>query len=63
MIGETFRSGPEALPVAKDGKLDPIGYQTLLDDMTDQGQIGPPAPTPEKYLDTSYWEEAIKTLN
>jgi ABC-type nitrate/sulfonate/bicarbonate transport system substrate-binding protein len=55
--------GPEALPVAKDGKLDPVGYQALLDDMTNQGQIGPPAPTPEKYLDTSYWEEAIKTLN
>jgi ABC-type nitrate/sulfonate/bicarbonate transport system substrate-binding protein len=54
--------GPEALPVAKDGKLDPVGYQALLNDMTDQGQIGPPAPTPEKYLDTSYWEEAIKTL-
>lgn len=44
-------------------ELDPVGYQALLDDMTNQGQIGPPAPTPEKYLDTSYWEEAIKTLN
>jgi ABC-type nitrate/sulfonate/bicarbonate transport system substrate-binding protein len=55
--------GPDALAVAKDGRLDPVGYQALLNDMTDQGQIGPPAPTPEKYLDPSYWEEAEKTLH
>jgi ABC-type nitrate/sulfonate/bicarbonate transport system substrate-binding protein len=55
--------GPDALPVAKDGELDIMGFQALLKDMTEQGQIGPPIPAPEKYLDTSYWEEAERSLH
>jgi ABC-type nitrate/sulfonate/bicarbonate transport system substrate-binding protein len=51
--------GPKAT-VPPNGKIDLAGYQALLKDMTDQGQIGPPVPPAQKYLDTSYWEEAQK---
>jgi len=54
--------GPESLAVAKDGELDVPGFQALLKDMVDQGQIGPAVPAPEKYLDSSYWEEARGSL-
>jgi ABC-type nitrate/sulfonate/bicarbonate transport system substrate-binding protein len=54
--------GPNALPVAKDGELDVPGFQALLQDMTDQGQVGPTVPSPTKYLDPSYWEEARRSL-
>jgi hypothetical protein len=53
--------GPDAVAADKDGKLDPIGFQALLNDMIEQGQIAPAAPRPEKYLDTSYWAEAERT--
>jgi ABC-type nitrate/sulfonate/bicarbonate transport system substrate-binding protein len=49
--------GPKAT-APYDGKLDVQGYQALLQDMTDQGQIAAPAPPPQTFLDTSYWEEA-----
>lgn len=55
--------GPDAVAADKDGNLDPIGFQALLNDMIEQGQIAPAAPRPEKYLDTSYWAEAERTLH
>jgi ABC-type nitrate/sulfonate/bicarbonate transport system substrate-binding protein len=55
--------GPNSVTVGKDGQLDPAAYQALLNDMTDQGQIGPPAPPAAKFLDASYSEEARKTVH
>jgi ABC-type nitrate/sulfonate/bicarbonate transport system substrate-binding protein len=55
--------GPNGLPVLKDGQLDLVGFDALLEDMTEQGQIGPPVPSPGKYLDRSYWDEAERSLH
>jgi ABC-type nitrate/sulfonate/bicarbonate transport system substrate-binding protein len=53
----------ETSPVpVRDGQIDLEGYKHLLKDMTDLGQIGPPAPPADKYIDQSYWEEARRTL-
>jgi len=54
--------GPEGIPVPKDGELDTLGFEALLKDMTEQGQIGPPVPAPDKYLDRTYWEDARRSL-
>jgi ABC-type nitrate/sulfonate/bicarbonate transport system substrate-binding protein len=54
--------GPEGQPVAKDGELDDLAFRALLADMTEAGQIGPPVPSPGKYLDRTYWEEARRSL-
>jgi ABC-type nitrate/sulfonate/bicarbonate transport system substrate-binding protein len=54
--------GPNAPYVARDGELDIPGFEALLKDMADQGHIGPPVPAPAKYLDRSYWEEAMRSL-
>jgi ABC-type nitrate/sulfonate/bicarbonate transport system substrate-binding protein len=55
--------GPDAAAVPKDGELDLVGYQALLSDMVDRGQIGPAVPAPEKYVDQAYWQEAKKALD
>lgn len=55
--------GPNAIKVERDGKLDMVGYQVMLDDMVDRGLLDPPAPSPDKYVDASYWEEAERTLH
>lgn len=41
-----------------DGKLDVAGYDVLMQGMAEQGQIGPPLPPPQKFLETKYWQEA-----
>ena len=48
--------------VAKDGKIDFIGLQNLIDAIAEQGDIGPPVPKAAKYVDTTYLEEALKSL-
>lgn len=48
--------------VAKDGELDMAGFQAAIDVMVEQGDLKPPIPRPEKYLDLSYWREAIKSI-
>jgi ABC-type nitrate/sulfonate/bicarbonate transport system substrate-binding protein len=54
--------GPKATAPAKDGKLEPLDYQVMIADMVERGQIDPPPPSPDKFLDTSYWDEAERTL-
>jgi ABC-type nitrate/sulfonate/bicarbonate transport system substrate-binding protein len=54
--------GPQALGVTPDGVLDVAGYQALLKDLADQGQIAAPPSPPDRYVDTSYWEEARRTI-
>ena len=54
--------GPNATAPGKDGKLDPVDYQVMIADMVERGQIDPPPPSPNKFLDTSYWQEAERTL-
>jgi ABC-type nitrate/sulfonate/bicarbonate transport system substrate-binding protein len=55
--------GPDAVAVQKDGKPDLVGYQVMLNDMVDRGLIDAPPPSPEKFVDTTYWEKAQRTLN
>jgi len=55
--------GPAAIGRQKDGKPDLVGYQVMLDDMVDRGLIDPPPPKPEKFVDSSYWEKAVRTLD
>jgi ABC-type nitrate/sulfonate/bicarbonate transport system substrate-binding protein len=55
--------GPDAITVEKDGKPDLVGYQVMLNDMIDRGMIGAPAPSPDKFVDWTYWEKAQITLN
>lgn len=54
--------GPNATQPSKDGKLDPLDYQVMIADMVERGQIDPPPPSPDKFIDTSYWAEAERTL-
>lgn len=54
--------GRNSIAVGKDGELDLIGYQALLNDMIERGQIDLKASAPEKYIDATYWEEARKTI-
>jgi hypothetical protein len=35
----------------------------MLNDMVDRGMIGAPAPSPEKFVDWTYWEKAKSALN
>jgi ABC-type nitrate/sulfonate/bicarbonate transport system substrate-binding protein len=55
--------GPDAMGKQKDGKPDLVGYQVMLNDMVDRGLLEPPAPRPEKFVDSAYWEKAVSTLN
>jgi hypothetical protein len=52
----------KAVTVAKDGEVDLVGLQEIINAIAEQGDVGPPIPKAEKYLDLSYWEEARKTL-
>ena len=54
--------GPNATAPDEDGKLDKLDYQVMIADMVERGQIDPPRPSPDKFIDTSYWEEAERTL-
>jgi len=54
--------GPGAISVEKDGKLDLAGYQVMINDMVERGQLDPPAPTPENFVDATYWEAAEGAL-
>lgn len=54
--------GPNATVRAKDGKLDKLDYQVMIADMVERGQLDPPPPSPDKFIDTSYWDEAERTL-
>lgn len=54
--------GPGAISVPKDGKLDLVGYQIMINDMVERGQLDPPAPKPENFVDPTYWEAAERTL-
>jgi NitT/TauT family transport system substrate-binding protein len=53
--------GPDAT-VGKDGEPELTGFTALLKDMSDQGHIASPAPPPRKFIDASYWNEAVKSL-
>lgn len=48
--------------VAKDGEVDMAGLQAVIDAMAEQGDFKPPIPRPEKYVDLSYWREAVKGI-
>jgi hypothetical protein len=50
-------------PSAKDGKPDLLGYQVMLYDMVERGLIDALRPSPEKFVDMTYWEKAVCTLN
>jgi ABC-type nitrate/sulfonate/bicarbonate transport system substrate-binding protein len=52
----------KAVTVAKDGEVDLVGLQEIINAIAEQGDVGPPIPKAEKYLDLSYWEEARTTL-
>jgi hypothetical protein len=54
--------GPNAIAPGRDGELDLVGYQVLLADMVERGQLDSPAPPPEKFVDPTYWQEARKSL-
>jgi ABC-type nitrate/sulfonate/bicarbonate transport system substrate-binding protein len=48
--------------VAKDGEVDLVGLQEIINAVADQGDIGPPTPKAQNYIDLSYWEEAHKSV-
>jgi ABC-type nitrate/sulfonate/bicarbonate transport system substrate-binding protein len=48
--------------VAKDGEIDIVGLQELVNVVAGLGDIRPPVPKAEKYIEPSYWEEALKTV-
>lgn len=50
------------LILAKDGEVDMAGLQAVIDAMAEQGDLKPPLPRPDKYVDLSYWQEAIKSI-
>jgi hypothetical protein len=53
--------GPNAT-VGEDGEPELRGFTALLQEMAEQGQIGSPPPPPQKFIDASYWIEAMKSL-
>lgn len=48
--------------IAKDGEMDMAGLQAVIDAMAEQGDLKPPLPRPDKYVDLTYWREAVKNL-
>lgn len=52
----------EAETIAKDGKIDLVGLQELINAIVAQGDMPAPPPKPDKYLDLSYWTEAMASL-
>lgn len=53
-----FASNTET--IAKDGAIDLVGLQNLIDAVAEQGDIGPPTPKASKYVDMTYWQDAQK---
>jgi NitT/TauT family transport system substrate-binding protein len=47
----------------RDGEIDPVGLQVLIDGIVEQGDL-PPSPNLRagKFIDTSFWEEARKAV-
>ena len=52
----------KTVTVAKDGEIDLVGLQEIINAIADQGDIAPPIPKAHKYIDLSYWEEAYQTV-
>jgi NitT/TauT family transport system substrate-binding protein len=52
----------KTVTVAKDGEVDLVGLQEIINAIADQGDIGPPIPKAEKYIDLTYWTEAHATV-
>jgi ABC-type nitrate/sulfonate/bicarbonate transport system substrate-binding protein len=52
----------KTVTVAKDGEVDLVGLQEIINAVAEQGDIGPPTPKAQKYLDLSYWEDAHKSV-
>jgi NitT/TauT family transport system substrate-binding protein len=52
----------KTVTVAKDGEVDLVGLQNLINAMAQQGDIGPPIPQAQKYVDLSYLEGARQTI-
>jgi ABC-type nitrate/sulfonate/bicarbonate transport system substrate-binding protein len=48
--------------LAQDGALDTAGLQAVIDAMAEQGDLKPPLPQPDRYIDLSYWHEALKSI-
>jgi ABC-type nitrate/sulfonate/bicarbonate transport system substrate-binding protein len=49
--------------VAKEAAIDLVGLQNLIDAIVEQGDILGAAPKAAKYIDSTYLQEALKTLN
>jgi ABC-type nitrate/sulfonate/bicarbonate transport system substrate-binding protein len=49
--------------VARDAAIDFPGLQEVVNSVVAQGDLPPPAPDAKKYVDTSYWDEAEKSLH
>jgi ABC-type nitrate/sulfonate/bicarbonate transport system substrate-binding protein len=45
-----------------DGVVDLVGLQAVIDAIAEHGDLTPPIPRAEKYVDMSYWQEAMRTL-
>lgn len=58
----TFDLFLEAKHWPKDGEMDMGGLQAVMDTMVEQGDLTPPLPKPEKYVNLTYWQEAVKSL-
>jgi len=43
---------------AEHGRINPKGMEAVLDQLADAGEVNRPLPSPQKYVDTSYWERA-----
>ena len=43
---------------AEQGRVRPGGLQAVLELLAEAGELSRPLPSPEKYVDTSYWERA-----
>jgi NitT/TauT family transport system substrate-binding protein len=52
----------QTVTVAKDGEVDLVGLQEIINAIAEQGDVGPPIPKAQKYIDLSYWEEARRTI-
>ncbi|MBI4320320.1 MAG: ABC transporter substrate-binding protein [Chloroflexi bacterium] len=46
----------------KDGAISVPGLQAVIDALAESGDLKPPLPKVEKFIDTSYWDKAMKTL-
>jgi ABC-type nitrate/sulfonate/bicarbonate transport system substrate-binding protein len=53
--------GPNA-SVVRDAEIDLAGLQEVINAVADQGDIRPPVPQSQKFVDASYWQEAMTSL-